>query len=170
MIKPRHLLFAVACFAAADDLPKFDQYKVTEKFTGKPAAPILTTRSQKNYRAVIVDTHRLNFAGHYTLAQWGCGAGCVSLAIIDDKTGRTFDAPFNVLGYDLNYTYEGGEDQVEFRPDSRLIIARGCPGEKDCGTYYYEWVNDTFKLIRKKPAENHAVAPTSPRSTDRQRD
>jgi hypothetical protein len=148
------LLIAITVLAAAEEVPRFEQFKVAEKFTGKPADPLLRTRTQKTFRTAIRDAAQSgpNFAGRYTLAEWGCGAGCVSMAVVDNKTGATFDAPFNVLGYDLAYTYEGGEEQLEFRLDSRLLIARGCPGEKDCGTYFYEWATDAFKLIRKIPA------------------
>ncbi len=144
----------VVCLAAlAGQLPTFDQFKVMEKFAGKPAPPILRTRWQQNFRTVIRDAAQEgpNFAGHYTLAEWGCGAGCVSMAVVDSKTGRTFEGPFRLLGFDLDYVYEGGEEQLEYRVDSRLVVARGCPEEKDCGTYYYEWAGEQFKLIRKTP-------------------
>lgn len=149
-----YLLIAVSLLAAADEVPRFEQFKVAEKFAGKAVDPVLRTRAQKNFRTAIRDAAQSgpNFAGHYTLAEWGCGAGCVSMAVVDNRTGATFDGPFNVLGYDLAYTYEGGEEQLEFRIGSRLLIARGCPGEKDCGTYFYEWAGDAFKLLRKIPA------------------
>ena len=148
------VLVGLYLLAAIDGRPKFDEFKVVEKFTGKAAAPILQTRMQKTFRKTIVDAAQQgpNFAGHYTLAEWGCGAGCVSMAVVDSKTGRAFDGPFNLLGYDLSYTYEGGEEQLEYRIDSRLMVARGGPGEKDCGTYYYEWAGDRFRLIHKTPA------------------
>jgi len=150
----RSLLLGFWFLAASGEVPTFDQFKVTDKFTGKSATPILQTRMQKTFRTMIRDAAQAgpNFAGHYALAQWGCGAGCVSMAVVDCKTGKTVDGPFNLLGFDLSNLYEGGEEQLDFRPDSRLIIARGCPGEKDCGTYYYEWTNDHFKLLRKTPA------------------
>lgn len=148
------MLLGLSFLAAAVDIPTFDQYKVADKYTGKPATPILRTRMQKTFRTTIRESAQdgPNFAGHYTLAEWGCGAGCVSMAIVDAKTGQTFDGPFSLLGYDLSYVYEGGEEQLEFRIGSRLIIARGCPGEKDCGSYYYHWTGDRFKLLRKAPA------------------
>lgn len=37
-------------------------------------------------------------AGHFTLVVWGCGISCVSLAVIDAKTGEVHSAPFGVLG------------------------------------------------------------------------
>jgi hypothetical protein len=133
--------------------PTFEEFKVPEKFTGTPASPVLRTKMQRNFRTVILEAAKQgpNFAGHYTLAEWGCGAGCVSLAIVDNRNGQTFDGPFSILGYDLSYNYDG-EEQLEYKVDSRLIVARGCPGEKDCGTYYYEWAADQFKLLKKVPA------------------
>ena len=32
---------------------------------------------------------------------------------------------------------------------SRLLIARGCPEEKNCASYFYEWTGAQFKLLRK---------------------
>jgi hypothetical protein len=152
-------LAGLCLLAGVDATPTFDEFKVTEKFTGKPLAPVLRSRMQRNFRTVIRDAANAgpNFAGHYTLAEWGCGAGCVSMAIVDSRTGQTFDGPFSVLGYDLSYSY-GGDEQLEYRIDSRLILARGCPGEKDCGTYYYEWTANQFKLIRKVPASKRSVS------------
>jgi hypothetical protein len=37
-----------------------------------------------------------NFAGHYTLARWGCGAGCVTVAVIDMTTGAVQFPPFSI--------------------------------------------------------------------------
>src|SRR3954466_10512893 len=97
--------------AATGHLPTFEQFKVDEKYTGKPAVPILQTRMQRTFRTVIQDAAKEgpNFAGHYTLGEWGWGAGWVSMAVADSKTGGTFDGPFALLGYDLAYAYEGGE-------------------------------------------------------------
>jgi hypothetical protein len=152
---------AALCLAAAnaEQAPTFEQFKVTERFTGAPAAAALRTKMQRNFRSVIRDAAQKgpNFAGHYTLAEWGCGAGCVSMAIVDEQNGQTFDGPFKLLGFDLSYEY-GGDEQLTYKIDSRLIVARGCPGETDCGTYYYEWVGNQFKLLRKTPAAKKADA------------
>ena len=139
--------------AAADQEPTFDQFKVTEKFTGTPAVPVLRGKRLRNYRTVIRDAAQKgpNFAGDYTVAEWGCGAGCMQMALVDCRTGETFDGPFNLLGYDLAYEY-GSDEQLEYKLDSRLLVARGCPGEKDCGIYYYEWSANQFQLLRKTPA------------------
>jgi hypothetical protein len=36
-----------------------------------------------------------NFAGHYTLALWGCGAGCANGAVIDARSGQVGFIPFS---------------------------------------------------------------------------
>jgi hypothetical protein len=147
-------LLGLGLLAAAGSAPTFDQFKVAEKFSGRPAEPILRTRTHQEFRTAIREAEQKgpNFAGHYTVAEWGCGAGCLSAVVVDTATGRVIDSPFSVLAYDMGRTYEGGEQQLEFRVDSRLLIGRGCPGEKNCGTYYWEWAGDRFRLLRKAPA------------------
>jgi hypothetical protein len=63
-----------------------------------------------------------------------------------------------VLGWEP-VMYEGkiaadGEifEPLDFRKDSRLLVARGCPEEKDCASYFWEWTGAQFKLLKKVPA------------------
>lgn len=51
-----------------------------------------------------------NFAGHYTVATWGCGSGCQEHAVVDAKTG-------NIISFGL--TTEMG---VKYYPNSRILI------------------------------------------------
>ncbi len=154
------MLFLIAGAVLAQAPPSFEQFAVTETFSGKPAAPILKTRGQRMFRARIREAAAKgpNFAGHYTIAEWGCGAGCVSIALIDAKDGRVFAGPFESLSWSL-VKYEGkyasnADDFVplSFRRDSHLLVARGCPQDKDCASYFYEWTGSQFKLLRKIPA------------------
>jgi hypothetical protein len=96
-----------------------------------------------------------NFAGHYTIAEWGCGSGCMSSAVIDAVTGKVFPAPFRILSMPLpegegDHEYQGAVYQLK----SRLLIADGCPEETGCGTYYYEWSDNKFKRLRFDPARS----------------
>jgi len=127
-------------------LASFDKFPAAEKFSGKPAAPVIRTRFQRLYRTMIRDAAAKgpNFAGHFTIAQWGCGAGCVSIAIVDEKTGHVWDGPFKALSMKAT----DSQEPLEFRLDSRLLIAHGCPEEKNCADYYYEWTGTGFKLLR----------------------
>jgi hypothetical protein len=147
-------------FLQAAALPGFDQFRVPEAFRGKPAAPVLTTGQDREFRTRIREGAAAgpNFAGHYTIADWGCGAGCVSLAVVDAADGKVYRAPFRVLGWQM-VKFEGklAADDDKFEPlsyqkQSRLLIARGCPEEKNCGSYFYEWTGTQFKLLRQVPA------------------
>jgi hypothetical protein len=148
------LILAVASCLRAQS---FDQYAATENFTGKPAAPIFKTAADRAFRTAIREAAAKgpNFAGHYTIAEWGCGAGCVSIAMVDAKTGTIHRGPFRILAWTM-MRYEGkynaNDDkfqQLEYRPDSRLLIARGCPEETNCASYFWEWTGAQFRLIRK---------------------
>jgi hypothetical protein len=133
---------------------KFTDFAAAGGFHSKPAAPILTTRNQRMFRSAIREAAAKgpNFAGHYTIAEWGCGSGCMSVAVADAVTGRVFAAPFRILSMPL--ADEGGHEYqgAVYQLDSRLLIADGCPEEANCGTYYYEWSDNKFKRLRFDPA------------------
>jgi hypothetical protein len=147
-------------YSQSSKLPSFKDFPANDTFSGKPAAPILTTANQRTFRTQIREAAAQgpNFAGHFTIADWGCGAGCVSFVVIDEKDGRVYDAPFKNLA-PASVKYEGkiSSDIPDFEPldfhgDSRLLIARGCPEEAHCASYFYEWAAPTFKLLRKVDA------------------
>ncbi len=72
--------------AQIETLPAFEQFNVAETFKGTPATPKII-RNHRSYRTQIREgaAKGPNFAGHYTIAEWGCGSSCVSIAIIDVK-------------------------------------------------------------------------------------
>jgi hypothetical protein len=154
------LIFAwVVAQALAQDkpLPKFEDFKVAEVFKGTPAQPILRTAHQRLYRTTIRAAARKGptFAGHYAFAAAGCGSDCSINALIDEKSGEVFDQPFQWISFPLTLQYPdaGIDPPVEaYRIDSRLLIVHGCPEEKNCGTYYYEWTGSRFNLLRRLPA------------------
>jgi hypothetical protein len=137
-------------------LPKFEDFKVAEIFTGKPAAPIIATPRQRLYRTMIREGTRKgpSFAGHYTIAGWGCGSSCSGFAIVDAVSGQVFDTPFEYYAWGgllLNKDYGPYLEDISFHKNSRLLIIRGCPDEKNCGTYYYEWTGSQLKLLTRIP-------------------
>jgi hypothetical protein len=153
----------VVALALAQDkpLPKFEDFKVAEVFKDTPAVPILTTPRQHQYRTMIRlgAKSRYDFAGHFKIAGWGCGSSCEGFAIVDSKNGQVFDTPFEyyewndlILNKDYANDYGPTMENISFRDNSRLLVIRGCPDEKNCGTYYYEWTGSELKLLRKIPA------------------
>jgi hypothetical protein len=83
-------------------LPRFEDYPVTAIFKGTPAPPKLRP-GDRLFRTRIREgaAKGPNFAGHYTIAEWGCGMGCVSIAIVDASDGRIYDAPFTALAWGM---------------------------------------------------------------------
>jgi hypothetical protein len=151
------LPLATAGHAQKKALPAFEQFGANEIFTGKPLAPKITP-DHRWFRTMIRQgaAKGPNFAGHYTIAIWGCGTACSSVAIIDAKNGNVYDGPFSDLGWVMPLSYEGryspnsnSFEPLSFRIDSRLLIVRGCPEDENCASYFYEWADSRFKLIRK---------------------
>jgi hypothetical protein len=120
-------------------LPRFEDYPVKEIFQGPPA-PVDFTRlpepgPMSPGRAVDFDQWLIekakegpNFAGHYTLIEWGCGTECQNHMIIDAITGKGYSLPAYSEENPHNHliTTRG----VSVRLDSRLLIA-----DPPCGPY-----------------------------------
>jgi len=139
-------------------VPKFEAFRVpaTAMFDGTPAAPQFKTSSQSEFRTMIRWATRKgpNFAGHYTIAAWGCGTACEQIVVVDLRSGDVYEGPFGnlpraaiYLGPNVDETKTG----MFFHRDSSLFVARGCPNYEACGTYYYEWTGSEFKLLHRIP-------------------
>lgn len=152
---PRKNLFAVAllitsaatCAFAQGRVPRFAEYPVTTVYSG-PNAPVKLTRDDQSFRTRIrgAAKDKRNFAGEYILAQWGCGAECLTTVVISARTGKVYSVPFSIC------CWSSDVDAIEFRLNSRLLIFRGMrdESEKDSekDTHYYEFRNGRFRFIR----------------------
>lgn len=115
-----------------------------------PAKPILATPFEHSYRTEIRAQARKgpNFAGHFTLAKWGCGSPCLRFVIIDATSGAAYD-PGIIVGCANKH---GLEAKIDFRLGSRLIAATGISEaaasstEVVCGTNYYLWDGKHLKF------------------------
>lgn len=181
MLRRKKILAAVAlvvCLPCAtpaqkgnSDTPRFEDYQVFRWF-GKIAP--LNQRSHplaRKYRTLMREQIKeagVNFAGHYTLATVGCGAGCSITAIIDARTGRAF-FPKELLGWTGivgDYDPPEGEEPWTYRPGSTLLRATGRPnigkaGEErhgPSGIYYYEWNNNRLRLVKFTPVGSYPDA------------
>ena len=92
--------------------PTFEDFPVEANFAG-PSVPIdLSSHAQGwTYRTRLrrAAEQPPDFAGHYVVAQWGCGTSCAVHHLVDLTTGRIFDAPSAGRGF-------------LHRVESRLII------------------------------------------------
>ncbi|HEY1211289.1 MAG TPA: hypothetical protein VGE85_18130 [Terracidiphilus sp.] len=158
------LLISMSTFAQNDGLnPKesnvwtFEHYPAVADFSGSPAKPLLITPHEHAFRTMI-RTQALNgpnFAGHYTVAKWGCGSPCLSFVIIDAKSGAIYDPGFSAGCANSNGSGAG----INFKLTSRLIIVTGLSKESKevvCGDDFYQWDGKRLKWIHFEPwPSNH---------------
>jgi hypothetical protein len=134
-------------------VPRFEDYRVKERYEGKTAQPLLATRGDRQFRTMLREAAREkpNFAGHYVLTAWGCGAECLMGAALDAKTGKVFWIPFTICCWP-----DDVKSGMDFRLDSSLIVFTGSRNEKGGGVYYYKFEKDRFTLVRaiEKPGSN----------------
>ncbi|MBS1914073.1 MAG: hypothetical protein JST22_18950 [Bacteroidetes bacterium] len=149
------VLIGAACSmlnAQTGTLPKFEDYRTSDKLKGKPVPAKPQSAEAKLYRTAIKEGAKEgpNFAGSYTVVTWGCGTACLMFAIVDGRTGKVFVAPFTVsMGEHL----EQEEDLIEFHPDSKLLIVTGDINEKNYGKYFYKWDKGRLTLLRRSEAK-----------------
>src|SRR5262249_28514698 len=138
--------------------PGFADFPAPDRFQGKPAPVKLVTRQARMYRTMLRDSAKdgPNFAGRYTIGQWGCGGGCVQFAIIDAKTGEVYFPPFYVsIVAGPEEKMEDIPEPLQFKPDSKLLIVTGARNEKGGGVYYYKWENNRLALITSTSLPKH---------------
>lgn len=93
-------------------LPEFANYPVSEVLDIRTSTPDFSTQPAADHHrtAISKDVAKgINFAGHYVLAEWGCGENCYGMAVVDAKTGA-------IQGYGVQAT-----SLFDYRADSRLI-------------------------------------------------
>jgi hypothetical protein len=150
-------------------VPSFVDFPATDVFHGKPVPPILTTPADRLFRTRIREGAKKgpNFAGHYTIAVWGCGSLCTSMVVVNANTGKVFPGPFDILGhfwigYYLGDTTDKDAPYLDYRLTSNLLVVRGCPEDADekCATYFYKWTNRGFRLLTSIPVNRLSNQPT----------
>ncbi|HEX5283448.1 MAG TPA: hypothetical protein VFW30_04960 [Bryocella sp.] len=141
-----------------EEVAMFARYHVDDVFRGKPTMPDMRDPDVRMYgtRLRYAAEHGANFAGHYAMAVWGCGSGCIVLAAIDLRSGKVTYFP-GAVSWDREKNYG-----VRFQKNSRAIHAVGALNEEDSADRWYVWTGQQFKLIAKKPAE---LEPDEPDTT-----
>jgi hypothetical protein len=172
-------LTPTASAQAANQLPRFEDYRVTNVFTGTPAFPVLVTADQKRFRTQIQEgvtkgigvmrdgkeQAGANFAGHYIVVEWSCGSPCGMLAIVDAATGKVYAPPISdgfllppmpATDPDNPNRFIPWVAEVDFRLGSELMIISANPNlSKSRVNYahYFLWESNQWKLLRRIPME-----------------
>lgn len=108
------LAFAFVGPAGANTLAHtFDEFPAEVIPSPHPVDPILKRGTPEyDYRTRIrgaAEEGEIAFAGHYIIAEWGCGTQCQWGAIIDALTGKVYMLPVASGGW-------------EYYPDSNLLV------------------------------------------------
>jgi hypothetical protein len=138
--------------------PRYEDYAVAASFHGH-VAPIQPGRDPRirrfSTRLRQGATVGPNFAGHFTIVGWGCGASCLQFAIVDAETGRVaFPDPItNVTTNDVGAdTAEQGVkfNALRFQLQSGLLVILGSINEKDSseGIHFYKWTGTQLVHVR----------------------
>jgi len=127
-----------------EKLPKFEDFPaVSFSDNQNIIVDINSNPVGREFRTAIrygAEKFGINFAGKYSVAEWGCGTSCQSGAIIDADTGHVYPLP-NIMSNGL-----------DTRKDSRLLIQNPIivGGDWPRETYrmiYWEWTGQGLKLL-----------------------
>ena len=125
----------------------FNDFRVDSIYTGRNAPLDLASRKgAKRYKTMITEGYEsqlTNFAGHYIIASWGCGAPCHMGYLMDRTTGKVYNIPYAELGYD-------------FRQNSRMLIVNPPDSLGFYNDFFgkpsiYVWDEETKQLVKKHP-------------------
>lgn len=131
--------------------PEFTDYPVREIFKGRPARVRLDSRQARLFRTRLREGAAAgpNFAGHYTVVQWGCGTGCAGMGIVDARTGKVYFPPLEYS--DIIDMEDEATRSRFFRLDSRLLVLTQMlyDGNDSYTAHYYLFDNGRFRLLRR---------------------
>lgn len=147
------MLCAESGIALAQRPPAFEDCPATVLAKHAPPRRLVFDARSRIYHSVITDAARgpVDFAGHYILAQWGCGSACLIAAAVDTKTGRVTSLPFTVSDWPPDVTAP-----LTYRANSCMLIVEGSRNESDeHGTYYYDFDGEAFRLRAAVPRSAH---------------
>jgi hypothetical protein len=145
-------ILAVSCLllvlvGPSDAAPKFAQYPAPVYF-GPVGRLDLSSPESFAYRTRLRAASQgpVNFAGHFQIATWGCGAGCVTGAMVDAFTGHVTFLP-SVSTAGMEAVMDENFNAFEFRNNSRLIVLSGKLTQNGAlGAHFFAW--DGAVLIR----------------------
>lgn len=133
---------------ATSSAPTFGEYYVPVAELKTSAKPKLVSSQDREFRTRIAEAsrQRVNFAGHYVLSSFGCGASCVMSFALDKKSGEVAWLPFTVCCWD---DVKADAEPISYKKDSRLLVITGSRNEQGKGVYYYKLKNTEFVLIQE---------------------
>ncbi len=98
---------------------QFDHFKADIIYKGKLAPPDFSTDPKAKHFITRIregcEAEGVNFAGHYTIIEWGCGALCQEMAIVDRISGQ-------IIYSHIPFDTADGHSGTRYKIDSRMLI------------------------------------------------
>ena len=150
-----HAQGLINCFltvkAAPPNAPAFSRYPAA-LWKGKLAPVSQSSRLARKYRTIMrsTQTQGPDFAGHLSIALWGCGTACTGWAAIDAGTGRVISLPHSSP---IRGNHNLDDDKVFYQKESRLLILEGALGDEEVneGLTYLLWTGHGFRKLAFYP-------------------
>lgn len=122
---------------------RFDRYPAGKVYRGHPAAAKLVTAEQREFRTVLRNGAKKgpNFAGHFTVVEWGCGSNCIAIAVVDAITGVVYDQ-------DMPQMNDSGICAAQYKVTSTLFVVETSPTPNGgCEPELYKWEGSHFAKV-----------------------
>jgi hypothetical protein len=161
----------IALAAITQPTPKFADFPAAPEGPFKPAPVDLASHPEaREFRSQIRSDAKAgpNFAGHFTIVDWGCGSACLQWGVVNARSGAVWfepglsvvsvdhvaDEPAPAAGANADFY------NLRFRLDSRLLIVLGAPGEDEAreGAGYYLWDGKAFAPLKFIPRKDACAA------------
>lgn len=114
--------------ATSNDVERFDGVSKSVNFSNFPEAKTYYTMITKSVE------DGSNFAGHFTIARWGCGTDTLAYSIVDNKTGDIIAYSDCVSNYHL----------INYGLDSSFLVLE--PVYAGQSREYYKIVDNKLEL------------------------
>lgn len=151
--------------AGSGPVPTFLDYPADDTwFLGKVHRPVLVSEEAKRLGDELSrDVFGIpNFAGQYVVVKVFCNPACQKIAVVDARDGTVYPSPFQSKesAFALPPPTWDIEEPMHVRQSKLLIVPNVCPeGPSACGTYYFVWEENRFRLIRKVPVSAVPIIP-----------
>jgi hypothetical protein len=151
-------------YSHAQDIPRFLDFPAEATPLQEAPQVQISTPDAWAFRARLREAAKQppNFAGHYVLAQWGCGTTCVTGAAVDLLTGKVTFLPFSICCWGA---VDSGFRPIEIRSNSRLAVFSGLRNEAgEMGSHFYSFDGVRFNhlLTLETPDDFGASARRTP--------
>ncbi len=156
------LLLAGAAVALGNEpsaAPKFEDFPAPGPYVvATPKVDLHSHPQATRFRTILTRAAKEgpNFAGHFRVVEWGCGTGCVQVAIVDLISGKVgFPAELNNVVFPMPIE-DGLSERLGFvyRVDSTLFLVNGVVGPVELlGAHYFQLSGGALVPLRVIPWE-----------------